>query len=139
MNVVPLEKPTARPPIQMKSPKKRAQRNAVTPGAIEGERRCIAGNPTEAVQKKFTEPVALLSTSPGNFRLPPTALGSGFDLLALRARCKRKPTGPDRPDATVSAAKSPHFAHSELSTFPRPLRRGGDNPVDEGRSTSNFP
>ena len=44
-------------------------------------------------QKKFTEPVALLSTSPVNLRLPPTALGSGFDLLALRARCKSKPRG----------------------------------------------
>jgi hypothetical protein len=38
--------------------------------------------------QKFTEPVALPSTSPGNLRLPPTALRSGFDLLALRARCK---------------------------------------------------
>ncbi len=45
------------------------------------------------VQKKFTEPVALLSTSPMNLRLPPTALGSGFDLLALRARCKREDRG----------------------------------------------
>src|SRR5690348_3363865 len=42
--------------------------------------------------KKFTEPVALLSTSPVNLWLPPTALGSGFDLLALRARCKREGT-----------------------------------------------
>src|SRR5581483_12397664 len=42
--------------------------------------------------QKFTEPVALSSTSPVNLRLPPTALGSGFDLLALRARC----TGEDR-------------------------------------------
>src|SRR3954462_10198397 len=49
-------------------------------------------------QKKFTEPVALLSASPGNFRpsalrLLPTALRSDFDLLALRARCKREPRG----------------------------------------------
>jgi hypothetical protein len=41
-------------------------------------------------RKKFTEPVALLSTSPVNLRLPPTALGSCFGLLALRARCKRE-------------------------------------------------
>ena len=47
------------------------------------------------VQKKFTEPVALLSTSPVNLWLPPTALGSGFDLLALRARCKNESTGSD--------------------------------------------
>ena len=66
MNVTPLEKPTARPPIQMKRPKKRAQRNEVTPGAIEGERRCIARNPRRRrSEKKFTEPVALSSTSPG--------------------------------------------------------------------------
>jgi hypothetical protein len=47
--------------------------------------------------KKFTEPVALSSVSPGNFwpsalRLLPTALRSDFDLLAPRARCKGKPT-----------------------------------------------
>src|SRR6267378_2253967 len=42
--------------------------------------------------KKFTEPVALSSTSPVNLRLPPTALGSGFGLLALRARCKGEGT-----------------------------------------------
>src|SRR5256885_16725302 len=45
MNVVPLENPTARPPIQMKSPKKRAQRNDVTPWATEGDRKCIARDP----------------------------------------------------------------------------------------------
>ncbi len=50
----------------------------------------LAGGPD---QKKFTEPVALSSTSPVNLRLPPTALGSGFDLLALRARCKRELRG----------------------------------------------
>ena len=42
--------------------------------------------------QKFTEPVALSSTSPVNLRLPPTALRSGFDLLALRARCKKEAT-----------------------------------------------
>src|SRR5207244_12636179 len=118
-----LEKPTGLPPIQMKSPKRRAQRNDVTPWAIAGGRRCTGAilaqgagcltpvresclTPVRAAgrarasqrcltprdQKKFTEPVALLSTSPGNLRLPPTALGSGFDLLALRARCTDEPT-----------------------------------------------
>ena len=53
-------------------------------------------------QKKFTEPVALSSASPGNFRpsalrLRPTALRSDFDLLALRARCKSKPMRWDMP------------------------------------------
>src|SRR4051794_9421516 len=116
MKVVPLENPTALPPIQMKSPKKRAQRNDTTPWAIEGARKCIGRDPNASVArrnsrtrfdsgpgkhrgfgrttKKFTEPVALSSTSPMNLRLPPTAPGSGFDLLALRARCKRELTAP---------------------------------------------
>src|SRR3954468_2941667 len=52
-------------------------------------------------RQKVTEPVALSSASPGNFRpsalrLLPTALRSDFDLLALRARCKGKRTRSDR-------------------------------------------
>src|SRR4051794_4726292 len=122
----------------MKSPKKRAHRNDVTPWAIAGGRRCIGRDPNggalrpepdsvrpnqvrasgdRAGPKKFTEPVALSSTSPVNLRLPPTALGSGFDLLALRARCKRE----DRPSDTsrqgpakrnwriLRAGNCPHF------------------------------
>src|SRR5215475_12450067 len=75
----------------MKSPKKSAQRSAVTPLSHAGRRtgEILA---TRTGPKKFTEPVALSSTSPVNLRLPPTALGSGFDLLALRARCKREAT-----------------------------------------------
>jgi hypothetical protein len=46
--------------------------------------------------KKFTEPVALSSTNPTNLRLAPTALGSSFGLLTLRARCKRQSNGADR-------------------------------------------
>src|SRR5215831_18651574 len=96
MNVTAPAYPTAMPPIQMKTKKKNAQRKAVTPGAKAGRRKCIAERSyprgaTTGPDQKFTEPVALSSTSPGNLRLPPTALGSGFDLLALRARCKREP------------------------------------------------
>ena len=95
MNVTALPKPTALPPIQMKSPKKSAHRNEMIPWSKAGRRRCIAAPILPNVRtrlgpKKFTEPVALLSTFPVNLRLPPTALGSGFDLLALRARCKRE-------------------------------------------------
>jgi hypothetical protein len=36
--------------------------------------------------KEFAEPVSLSSTVSADFRLPPTAAGFGFDLLALRAR-----------------------------------------------------
>src|ERR1700744_348367 len=84
----------------MKRPKNTAHTNDVMPWSKAGGRRGTRailvhrkdGGPRLALpdQKKFTEPVALLSTSPVNLRLPPTALGSGFDLLALRARCKRE-------------------------------------------------
>ncbi|MDX6398847.1 MAG: hypothetical protein QOJ43_2255, partial [Gaiellaceae bacterium] len=37
---------------------------------------------------KFSEPGALSSATPTNFRLPPTAYRSGLDLIASRARCK---------------------------------------------------
>jgi hypothetical protein len=65
---------------------------------------CRVGTSCHMLQraKKFTEPVALSSASPGNFRpsalrLLPTALRSDFDLLALRARCKGKPMRSDMP------------------------------------------
>jgi hypothetical protein len=68
-------------------------------------------------QKKFTEPVALSSTSPGNFRLPPTAPGNCFGLLALRARCKNNLTRRPRPGKAcrmrkariLRTANCPHF------------------------------
>src|SRR3954469_882998 len=42
--------------------------------------------PREAVS--FAEPVSLPSTSPADFRLPPTAFARGFDLLTSRTRRK---------------------------------------------------
>src|SRR5215203_3622363 len=42
--------------------------------------------------QKFTEPVALSSSEPGDFPLPRTVSRLGFDLLALRARCKGEVT-----------------------------------------------
>src|SRR5215470_19412021 len=48
-------------------------------------------------KKKFTEPVALSSPEPVGFPLPRTAPRPGFDLLALRARCKRHTTRRARP------------------------------------------
>src|SRR5438094_10632691 len=64
-----------------------------------GSRRCIWGvilascfgageNVTRTGPKKFAEPVSLSSTASADFRLPATAFGLGFDLLALRARRK---------------------------------------------------
>ena len=41
--------------------------------------------------KKFTEPVALLSTRPTDRPLPRRAFRLSFDLLALRARCVEEP------------------------------------------------
>src|SRR6476660_5181681 len=41
MNVIVLEKPTAAPPIQIRNPKNRAQRNEITPWSNAGARRCI--------------------------------------------------------------------------------------------------
>ena len=38
--------------------------------------------------QKFTEPVALSSSEPGDFPLPRTVSRLGLDLLALRARCE---------------------------------------------------
>ena len=40
--------------------------------------------------KKFAEPVSLSSTASADLPLPGTALGLGFDLLALRARRKQE-------------------------------------------------
>ena len=41
--------------------------------------------------KRFTEPVALLSTRPSDLPLPRRAARLSFDLLALRARCEVQP------------------------------------------------
>src|SRR4051812_38304587 len=47
------------------------------------------GEPAHAGRdQKFTEPVALSSSEPGDFPLPRTVSRLGLDLLALRARCK---------------------------------------------------
>src|SRR6476646_5312958 len=52
----------------------------------------VSGFPISA-QKEFTEPVALSSTRPADRPLPRRACELSFDLLALRARCKREPRG----------------------------------------------
>ena len=57
-----------------------------------------------AWDQRFTEPGALSSTAPIDFppsalRLPRTASGDDFDLLASRARCKNEAIGRGRGDA----------------------------------------
>ena len=74
--------------------------------------------------QKFTEPVALSSTVPGNRRLPPRALGSGFDLLTLRARCRKNVANWDRSNQEGRGAKTPLFA-----------RWRWGNPVDHAGSS----
>src|SRR5262249_30203561 len=63
--------------------------------------------------KKFAEPVALSSTQPSDFGLPPTVLRFSFDLLALRARRNRQPIGVEGSRARPSAKKN--FALCELA------------------------
>ena len=77
-----------------------------------------------AWDQRFTEPGALSSTAPIDFppsalRLPRTASGDDFDLLASRARCKNEPIGRGRGDA-----RSPRTEHAQFANIaPRPLRR----------------
>jgi hypothetical protein len=78
--------------------------------------------------KKFTEPVALSSTSPVNLRLPPTALGSCFGLLALRARCKSNLTRRPRPGKTPVQRKARTLRRAHCA-FPRTrAEAAGPNP-----------
>src|SRR5438132_2831675 len=80
--------PIASRPAQMKRPSTSAQMKDVTPGSIEGGRRCMARRDYTG-PKKFAEPVSLSSTVSADLPLPGTALRSGFVLLALRARRKQ--------------------------------------------------
>ena len=77
-----------------------------------------------AWDQRFTEPGALSSTAPIDFppsalRLPRTASGDDFDLLASRARCKNEPIGRGRGDARSPRTEDAQFAN----IAPRPLRR----------------
>src|SRR6188474_1534409 len=67
-----------------------------------------SGSPKE----KFTEPVALSSTRPGDRPLPRRASRESFDLLALRARCERKPSGAVGEASRRSCRDLSHFADS---------------------------
>src|SRR3954465_10348931 len=83
MKVTALEYPTAAPPIQISSPKKRAQRNEITPWSKAGARRCIgailstraagAGGDRRRYGTKKNSPSRLRfrPSLPGTFGLPP--------------------------------------------------------------------
>jgi len=67
----------------------------------------------------FAEPISLSSPGSADLRLPPTASGSGFDLLALRARRKRESRRGHGLWQEVRTTKIAQFARIQLSTFPQ--------------------
>ena len=67
----------------------------------------------------FAESISLSSTGSADLRLPPTAFASGFDLLALRARRKRKSRRGPVPPQEVQTTKRAQFAEIQFSTFPQ--------------------
>jgi hypothetical protein len=67
----------------------------------------------------FAESVSLSSTGSADLRLPPTAFGSGFDLLALRARRRWESRRGQVPAQEVRTTKRTQFATIQFSTFPQ--------------------
>ena len=67
---------------------------------------------SDCATNKFSEPGALSSSTPTNFRLPPTAYRSGLDLLASRARCKGESRGVTI--RCVKGSKSEEVANCDL-------------------------
>src|SRR6185295_20159706 len=80
-----------------------------------GEPGCFSG----VGPKKFAEPVALSSTASADLRLPATAFGSSFDLLALRARRKSESRGPQGADQGVEKRHGRNLRIFLFSTFPQ--------------------
>src|SRR5438270_8578842 len=75
------------------------------------------GDPRVAVS--FAESISLSSTGSADLRLPPTAFGSGFDLLALRARRKQESRRGRVLPQEVQKLKRAQFAEIQFSTFPQ--------------------
>ena len=75
------------------------------------------GDPRVAVS--FAESISLSSTGSADLRLPPTAFGSGFDLLALRARRKKESRRGQVLPQEVPTMKRAQFAEIQFSTFPQ--------------------
>src|SRR5687767_585149 len=72
-------------------------------------------------EKEFREPVALSSAEPADFPLPRTALELGFDLIALRAPCRRERSGGTSLRQVAGRAEACNLR--ELSFGPFCLRR----------------
>ena len=94
--------------------------------------------------KKFAEPVSLSSTASADFRLPATAFGLGFDLLALCARRKRQSSvsgerfkGPERDLAAICGNFLFQHFHSQIDNLWTALWKGfgaDENPLQRCRS-----
>src|SRR5204863_9048730 len=80
-----------------------------------------SGDPRVAVS--FAESISLSSTVLVDLRLPPTALGLGFVLLALRARRARESRWPWVQAQEVCETKMSQFGDSALAGSPEPLPR----------------
>src|SRR5262249_61291832 len=65
----------------------------------------------------FAEPISLSSTVRADLRLPPTALGLGFVLLALRARRARESRRPRLPAQEVPETKMSQFGRSAFTSL----------------------
>jgi hypothetical protein len=79
--IEPPPKPSDQPRIEFPNPTGSRSARRSRPRALR-----LAGDERRSRRTEFVEPVALSSTPPGNFRLPPTASRWSFNLVALRAR-----------------------------------------------------
>src|SRR5256885_9437189 len=82
------------------------------------------GDPRAAVS--FAESISLSSTGSADLRLPPTAFGSGFDLLALRARRKQESRRGRVLSQEAQKLKRAQFAEIQFSTFPQQTLQLGE-------------
>jgi len=80
--------------------------------------------------KGFAEPVSLSSTVPAGLRLPPTATGSGFDLVALRARRKGELRRGRGLLQEVEKRRARNLRIIQLSTIPQPIFQFVERSVD---------
>jgi hypothetical protein len=90
----------------------------------------FADNALRAGPKKFAEPVSLSSTASADFRLPATAFGFGFDLLALCARRKWESRDVETEGQGVSKGRGRNLRIFHFSTFPQPFLQLVERSVD---------
>src|SRR5262249_4041424 len=120
---------------EMQTGRPGARRNAVAPCDMAGRR---IGAILDSDQKKFTEPVALSSPEPVGFPLPRTAPRPGFDLLALRARCKRHTTRPANPLQEGEKRKACHLHIFRFDPGRQAIRAACSKRLDQKNSPSRL-